>query len=66
MKGHELAKQLLALPNHEVSASIDISTGDHDAFNRVFGHEVYEVNSAQGEVTICFADHAFNNDTGDR
>ena len=39
MKTHELAKILLKRPNGELTISIDISTGEHDAFDRAQGDE---------------------------
>ena len=58
MKAHELARELLRCENYEVAASIDISTGDNDAFDRVFGFDLECVNDRTGgnlqQITLIF------------
>ena len=55
MKSHDLAKKLLQMENKNVTASIDLSTCDEDAFKRAFGFDVYEIiDDGSKEITICF------------
>lgn len=41
---HELARQLLECADLPVTISVDISTGDHDAYRRVFTTEYFGPN----------------------
>ena len=57
MKTHELAKQLLKMPNKEITVSVDTSTCDENAQNRVFAWELFEIiNDGSKEITLCFVD----------
>ena len=41
MQTHEVAKLLLERPDGKLTISIDISNGEPDAFNRVFGDYLF-------------------------
>ena len=57
MTSHELAKQLLKMPNKEITVSVDTSTCDENAQNRVFAWELLEIiNDGSKEITLCFVD----------
>jgi hypothetical protein len=57
MKTHELAKRLLKMPNKEITVSVDTSTCDENAQNRVFAWELFEIiNDGSKEITLCFVD----------
>ena len=57
MKTHELAKRLLKMPNKEITVSVDTSTCDENAQNRVFAWELLEIiNDGSKEITLCFVD----------
>ena len=57
MKTHELAKRLLKMPNKEITVSVDTSTCDENAQNRVFAGELLEIiNDGSKEITLCFID----------
>ena len=57
MTSHELAKQLLKMPNKEITVSVDTSTCDENAQNRVFAGELFEIiNDGSKEITLCFVD----------
>jgi len=57
MTSHELAKQLLKMPNKEITVSVDTSTCDENAQNRVFAWELFEIiNDGSKEITLCFVD----------
>ena len=57
MKTHELAKRLLKMPNKEITVSVDTSTCDENAQNRVFAGELFEIiNDGSKEITLCFVD----------
>lgn len=55
---HELARELLTLPDLPVVISTDISTCDEDSYNRAFGHEYLGVNDdsggSTGEIVLLF------------
>jgi hypothetical protein len=51
MKAHELAKILLDLPDYELTVSVDVSTCDDDAGNRIFG-DILETQTSQGEIVF--------------
>jgi len=64
MKAHDLAELLLKGDNAEISASIDISTGDDDCGRRLFTNDFYGVNatvSQHGEITLLFSAHPQDN-----
>ena len=42
MKSHELAKQLLTMPDREIIGSIDLSSCETDAYNRAFSDNLIE------------------------
>ena len=56
MLSHDLAKNLLDNPNYPVRASIDVSTSDKDAFNRVFGlgYVGHVIDESTKELTLLF------------
>lgn len=57
MKAHELAEMLLKSKNYEVTASIDISTGDEDNDRRIYTKDCFGINSLNGDagvITILF------------
>ena len=56
MKTHELAKRLLKMPNKEITVSVDTSTCDEDAENRVFAFDLHEIQDDGNEITLCFID----------
>ena len=57
MTSHELAKRLLKMPNKEITVSVDTSTCDENAQNRVFAWELFEIiNDGSKEITLCFVD----------
>jgi hypothetical protein len=61
---HKIARELLRLPNRELTVSIDISTGDHDADRRVFSGEYYGINDIEHEeIVLLFGGILNDNDT---
>jgi len=55
MKTHELAKRLLKMPNKEITVSVDTSTCDENAQNRVFAWELFEIiDDGSKEITLLF------------
>ena len=57
MTSHELARKLLKCEDLEVTASIDISTGDDDSDRRIFTKDCFGVNSFAGDagkITVLF------------
>jgi hypothetical protein len=63
MKAKELIERLQDHPDADVTFSVDISTGEDDWWNRIFGDEVYEViqhrtgpppDGQVHELVICF------------
>lgn len=57
MKAHELGRMLLKGDDEEITASIDISTGDEDAGRRIYAIECFGVNSMKAnsnEIVILF------------
>ena len=64
MKAHKLAEELLKCDNVEITASIDISTGDNDSGRRIFTDDCMGINSYSDEggfVTILFSAEAKDN-----
>ena len=57
MTTHELAKRLLGMKNKIATVSVDMSTCDEDAQNRVFAWELFEIiDDGSKEITLCFVD----------
>ena len=57
MKTHELAKRLLEMKNKNATVSVDTSTCDEDAENRVFAFDLHEIiDDGSKEITLCFVD----------
>jgi hypothetical protein len=57
MTSHELARELLKCEDLEVTASLDISTGDDDSGRRIFTNGCFGVNNFTGDagvITILF------------
>ena len=55
MKTHELAKRLLGMKNKIATVSVDMSTCDEDAQNRVFAWELFEIiDDGSKEITLLF------------
>ena len=53
---HELARKLQEMPDRKVSASLDVSTGEHNAHKRVFSSDLYSVQEDVNEdsITLLF------------
>jgi hypothetical protein len=49
---HQLAKELLSMPDKPVAISIDVSTCDADYTNMAFGSEYFGVNGKTSETVI--------------
>ena len=61
MRSHELARKLLNRPDVNITASLDISTGDDDAGRRVFSDSLCSIEQdATGDITMHFED-AYDN-----
>lgn len=62
MKSHELAKQLLALPDEKIRISIDMSMDDDSAGDRVFSDDLFEIqnDSWMGIISLLFVDSEKN------
>lgn len=55
MDSHDLARKLLSQPNGDVTASVDVSTSEEDAFSRVFGHELSCIQvESNDSITLIF------------
>ncbi|MFK5949511.1 MAG: hypothetical protein QM500_12165 [Methylococcales bacterium] len=63
MNTHDLAKFLLDGPNCEITASVDVSTDDSNAYQRCFANEMVEVQWEPGNTaTFLFTGGYDNND----
>lgn len=65
MTSHELARELLECKDFEVTASLDISTGDDDNMRRIFTKECFGVNNYSGDagvITILFGADPVDNE----
>ena len=54
MKSHELARELLDMPDKYIEASVDISTGDDDIGRRAFGSLIGINNKESPRVMLLF------------
>lgn len=56
MKSHDLARYLRQLPNKKITASVDISTGQDDHGNRVFGDfiGINDMSDDVGAIVLLF------------
>ena len=53
ISSHELARQLLGMPDLPIEISMDVSTCDEDADLRVFAGDYFGINDESGELTGC-------------
>jgi len=56
LTSHQLAKELLGMPNKELSISVDISTCDDDAGRRVFTDEYFGINDINSHDIVLLFD----------
>jgi hypothetical protein len=52
MNSHELARQLLRLPDLKVTLSIDLDADDNPEGKRAFSSDVWCINGSEREVVI--------------
>jgi len=57
---HEWARELLALPDKPYTISVDISTGEKDANDRVFTDEFLGINNVNAEELVLLFSGTLN------
>ena len=61
---HNLARHLLERPDTKITASVDVSTGEHDDLNRAFGCSCDGIQiESDGDITLLFSDGDLNFET---
>ncbi|WP_421717464.1 hypothetical protein [Algiphilus sp.] len=61
LTSHQLARELLAMPEGALSASVDVSTSEADDLNRAFGEQFSgSQREADGAITLLFVDGSLN------
>jgi len=53
MRSHDLANELLALPNLLIETSVDLSTSDADSDHRAFSDIIEVQSDSRGIMLLC-------------